>query len=139
MPNEQQSDLFELDAESVVELLEQNNDGLECSKSWAPTLRDLVAVMHDELLKTGLVPEQAFKLAQRLVLRQSHFMGGKQYYLPRDERMKKALRDIKIFYQFSGFNIRELSESYQLTSQQIYCVIREQKALWRERNQYKLF
>jgi len=94
--NKVQSDKFDLDAGSMVDLLASNDGELKCGKSWAPTLRDLVAVLCDELEQMGHAPALAFKSAQRLVLRQSHYMGGRQYYLPGAARLKKAVRDIEI-------------------------------------------
>mgnify|MGYP001588355692 CR=1 FL=1 len=55
--------------------------------------------------------------------------GGRAFYLPSNYRLDLALRDARIYAEFSGGNIRNLAENYQLTRQQIYSIITAQRAL----------
>ena len=134
-----QNEMFE-DDKNLDELLSKAEDIELDSTAWLHALAELVSIFKDEMTSSAKLDEsKALKLAKRLVARQAHHMGGRQYYLPRDERLKKALRDVDIWQRYNGRNIDVLQREYSLTSQQIYAILREQRQLERERRQHNLF
>lgn len=135
-----QNELFEEDKD-LDELLRKAEDIELGTAAWPQTLAELVSIFKDEMT-TGAVKmdeENAIKLAKRLVARQAHHMGGRQFYLPRDERLRKAMRDVEIWQRWNGRNVGELQRQFDLTAQQVYAIIREQRQLERDRRQAKLF
>ena len=105
---------------------------------WPATLQTLYQLTIDELEKQGVNGEQARKLAPPLIVRQAHYMGGRTIYLPRNDKLKKAIRDAEIFRRFKGHNHRQLAAEYDLTDASIYIIVAEQLALEKARRQLGL-
>lgn len=135
-----QNELFEQDKD-LDDLLNNAEDIELSSVAWPQTLAELVSIFKDEMTSGAvkLDEEKAIKLAKRLVARQAHHMGGRQFYLPRDERLRKAMRDIELWNRWNGRNVAELQRRFELTAQQVYAIIREQRQMERDRRQAKLF
>ncbi|WP_417656170.1 Mor transcription activator family protein [Pseudidiomarina aestuarii] len=135
-----QNEMFD-DDKNLDELLSKAEDIELGSAAWPQTLAELVSIFKDEMMSNSadLDEEKALTLAKRLVARQAHHMGGRQFYLPRDERLRKAIRDVEIWHLYNGRNISELRQKFNLTAQQVYAILREQRQLERERRQTKLF
>ena len=74
-----------------------------------------------------------------MIIRQSHFLGGGMVYLPRNDKLKKALRDAQMFHDCTGHNHRELMKKYNLTQQSVYQIVAEQRKLFVDKYQGKLF
>tara|TARA_B110000211_G_scaffold15953_1_gene16674 strand:+ start:10199 stop:10636 length:438 start_codon:yes stop_codon:yes gene_type:complete len=108
-------------------------------KAWPKFLRELMDVLKNELIRDGHEESDALKLAQKLVARQAQHLGGRMVYIPRDERLKLALRDMEIYDNYNGGNSRDLAERYNLTQQRICNIVKDQHALYRKRNQPDLF
>lgn len=108
-------------------------------KAWPKFLRELMDVLKNELIRDGLQEDVALKLAQKLVARQAQHLGGRMVYIPRDERLKLALRDMEIYDHYLGGNSRDLAERYNLTQQRICNIVKDQHALLRKRHQPDLF
>ncbi|MCC8686218.1 Mor transcription activator family protein [Xanthomonas campestris] len=96
---------------------------------WAPMLASLVAVLESTYRRLGLGDAQAAKLATAGVLAQAEYAGGRMLYLPRGDRLRKALRDAEIYHRARRGNIRQLADEYGLTDIHIYRICREQKEL----------
>ena len=62
--------------------------------------------------------------AQDIVVVIVHHLDGRNIYLPRDDRLKRA-----IYHAFTGSNHRELAQKSELTTAQPYNIIRNQRAL----------
>lgn len=139
--NEQNNELFDDDdlLDKALSRLDQlpDDDGA-VKKAWPKFLRELMTVLTDELKRNGHSKEDALKLAQKLVARQAHHLGGRMVYIPRDERLKQALRDMEIYDNYNGGNSRDLAERYDLTQQRICNIVKEQHGLFRKRNQPEL-
>ena len=108
-------------------------------KAWPKFLRELMDVLKNELMRDGHKEDAALKLAQKLVARQAQHLGGRMAYIPRDERLKLALRDMEIYDHYKGGNSRDLAERYNLTQQRICNIVKDQHALLRKRHQPDLF
>ncbi|MRJ41174.1 MULTISPECIES: Mor transcription activator family protein [Idiomarina] len=135
-----QNELFEED-KNLDELLSKAEDIELGTTAWPQTLAELVSIFKDEMMSgaVALDEDKALSLAKRLVARQAHHMGGRQFYLPRDERLRKAIRDVEIWQRYNGRNVAELQREFDLTAQQVYAILREQRQLERDRRQAKLF
>lgn len=140
---EQNHELFEDDSDMLDKALsrldELPDDDAAVKKAWPKFLRELIEVLKDELFRSGLPKDDVLKLAQKLVARQAHHLGGRMVYIPRDERLKLALRDMEIYDNYNGGNSRNLAEHYKLTQQRICNIVKEQHGLFRKRHQPELF
>ncbi|EKE75205.1 Mor transcription activator family protein [Gallaecimonas xiamenensis] len=134
---EQQLDMMGTDLDQILAHLDQLSDS-DVKKLWPQTLVNLVEVFEAAFKREGLSEDDAKGLAKVAVVSQAHYMGGRTFYLPRDERLKKALRNIRIWQEFTGRNKHELLEKYQLTMSQLVNIINEQKALQTAKVQMQL-
>lgn len=104
------------------------------SRAWPQTLADLVDVFTDHLQRRkGHSNEAARVEAQDLIVVLANYFGGRQVYLPRDEKLRLALRDNLIWRDFDGRNIDVLKNHWRLTRQQIYNIIARQRELHKKR------
>ena len=107
--------------------------------SWPKMLADLIEVTLAELNDYGLHQDEAWRIAKRLITRQAHYFGGGMMYLPRNEKLKKALRDANLYHDFNGHNQRDLMKKYKLTQQAVYQICAEQRKLFVKKSQHELF
>lgn len=141
--HEENNELFDDDQDMLDKALSRldalPDDDAAVKKAWPKFLRELMDVLKDELKRSGHEEGDALKLAQKLVARQAQHLGGRMVYIPRDERLKLALRDMEIYDHYNGGNSRDLAERYNLTQQRICNIVKDQHALYRKRNQPDLF
>lgn len=140
--NEENHELFndadEMDqALARLDLLPEDDEAIK--KAWPKTLREIMEVLTNELQRKGYSAETSLNLAQCLVARIAHHLGGQMAYFPRDARLKSALRDMEIYDNHNGGNSRQLAERYNLTQQRICKIVQEQHAYARKRHQPELF
>lgn len=135
----QQSELFEHDP-AIHQLLDHidNIPVGELEHQWPQMLVALVDVMEAELKRLGIADDSRL-LACKLALAMSHYMGGRQYYLPSGDKLVTALRDDLIFSRFNGRNLEELRREHRLSQTQIYDIIARQRKLHTRRRQPDLF
>lgn len=136
---ESQSELFQPD-DDLLTLLD-NIDTLDTDpRLWPKTLHDLMSVMEAQIkTRHPKLSSNAYEIARTNVIAVAHYLGGRQLYLPRDDRLQKAFRDYKIYHQFTGNNHKELAEEHGLTSVQIYNIVANQHKLHTARIQPSLF
>lgn len=109
------------------------------TRLWPKMLADLVDVLSEHFAQRGHPDDAAFNEAQAVILALAGYFGGRMLYLPRDTRLRLALRDNLIWQQFNGCNVRQLGERYNLTDMQIYNILREQRQLHQKKYQMNLF
>ncbi|MBL0612371.1 transcriptional regulator [Aeromonas jandaei] len=138
---EQNQDLFADDHASLGQLVDRLDQipASELTAKWPKALSELVDVLACELARGGMAQERAKAQARKLVLVQSHYMGGRAYYIPTGEHLKAALRDRAIWDEFNGRNIDQLARKHGLSVPQTYAVVAEQRQLARLRHQSDLF
>ncbi|MCE9679594.1 transcriptional regulator [Shewanella sp. AS1] len=107
------------------------------TKRWPSTLQSLCEVMRVTL--EGQAVDNAVHLSEALATTLSTYLGGRDIYIPNGERLKDALRDIRIWREFKGNNLEPLSRKYGLTERRISQIIAEQRAAFVARKQRKLF
>ena len=72
--------------------------------------------------------DNAMNLARFAVVALSIHIGGNMMYLPRGDRLQKALRNAEIFKLFDGNNTTELAMKFKLSRQTIYDILKKQRA-----------
>jgi Mor family transcriptional regulator len=108
------------------------------SRAWPQTLANLVDVFTDHFQRRkGHSNEAAHMEARDLIVVLANYFGGRQVYLPRDEKLRLALRDNLIWRDFDGRNFDVLEKRWQLTRQQIYNIIAHQRVLHKKRAQQR--
>jgi Mor family transcriptional regulator len=121
-------DPLQADVDDILAHLEDVDRGNP--RAWPQTLAELVDVFADHLQRRkGHASEAARKEAQDLTVVLATYFGGRQIYLPRNEKLRLALRDKQIWRAFDGKNIDLLEKRWRLTRQQVYNIIAQQRAL----------
>lgn len=139
--SDQQTELG-LEHDYDLDTLLNNIDTLESDpRLWPKTLHDLMCVMEAQIKHQHPAhAELAYTLARTNVMAIAHYLGGRQLYLPRDDRLQRALRDHLIYQEYKGrVNHDELASKYGLTTIQIYNIVAQQRKLYTDRLQPQLF
>ncbi len=130
------SNLFDSDSADASRVI----DGLDYefrkeTRCWPTLLAELVDVVADHMeTRERLDPETAIFKAQDVVLAISHHLGGRAVYLPRDDKLKRAIRDNSIYRAWkAGATHAELASKMGLTTARIYSIISGQRQLRRGR------
>ncbi|HGX92280.1 MAG TPA: transcriptional regulator [Candidatus Tenderia sp.] len=107
---------------------------------WENALAEFVDIW-SSLLKRRFQfePELAGKIARELAAETAHHRGGRSFYLPKDDRLRRALRDASIWQAFNGKNQEALAEKHRLTVTSIYMILVKQRKLAKGRNQPDMF
>lgn len=113
----------------------------ELQKNWAKTLANFVDLFKAELMRNGIIDEDAVKLALKLAATLGYYFGGRVCYIPQGEQLKIAIRDNQLYldYQKGNGDISLLAKKYNLTDSWVYSIIREQRALHIKRIQPDMF
>lgn len=126
-----QRELLPPDSDELSALLE--NAGAVDPGVWPRTLAEMVDVYVDHFLRQGRDQAAALSEAQAVVIVFAHHFGGRLVYIPRDDKLRLALRDAQIWREHNGRNVQELAQRYELTAAQIYGILREQRTINRPR------
>lgn len=135
--------LFADDHTELGQLLDRMDDiplG-ELHARWPQLLADLIDLFGVELQRQGYDVIAARLTASKLAGTLAHYFGGRAVYLPTGEALKAALRDNKLFneWSISKGNVDGLARKYALTNSTVYAILRQQLALHRKRYQAELF
>jgi len=135
---EQQNDIFGDDTHGN-DLLASELEAVDLHR-WPRMLAELVDVYSAAATREGIVQEEekAQRIARWVVLTLGQHFGGRQFYIPQGGALRIALRDTKIWSEFTGNNVSELAGKYHLSEVQIYKIIKEQRALHRAKVQPQL-
>lgn len=106
---------------------------------WALLLADLLRVFEALFKRRGMDDRTAFDLARETALTEAEYFGGRQWYLPKGERLRLALRDAEIWRRFNGRNVPELAREYDVSTIHLYAILRKQRALNQTKLQGRLF
>lgn len=100
------------------------------NSTWPKTLLELFDVLAGFYeRRTGLDPGSAANKVKDVIISIARHQGGKAVYMPRDDKIRLAVRDRAIFKAFNGSNHIELSLQARLTVTRIYSIIhRERRA-----------
>ena len=124
------NDLFDINGRDNTILEHLDDDEVFEKKNWAKGLNELSDTIRVQLRREGMKDdEETWRMIERVLLAMSFICGGHYFYLPSGEKIKKALRNKRIYESFKGDNILELSRIWGLTPNHIYRVISKQKKL----------
>lgn len=128
---EYQLDLFDASSITADQILDGLNPDLRNDdRLWPSILAELVDIVADMAQERWHhSPESAIEKAQDVAVAISHYLGGRTVYLPRDDRLKRAIRDIAVYRAFDGSNHLALAKKTGLTTTQIYNIIAKQRKL----------
>jgi Mor family transcriptional regulator len=138
-PNEQQSELFGESVEQLQDCLSKLSvdDAAEVRKRWPSNLQSLTLLIQAQLSRANVSNPQG--LSEAITLAIGHYFGGRDVYIPTDQRLKAALRDIQIWQEYTGNNIELLANKFKLTERRIAEIIQHQRSVETERRQRRLF
>jgi Mor family transcriptional regulator len=139
MNQSDQQALFDPMAADIGDLLENIDDVADDPRIWPKSLAELVDVLADDHKEQGMDEDDAFAAARRSIALISHYWGGRMTYLPRNDKLRTALRDNQIYRAFNGNNITALAIKHGLTDMQIYNIIKHQRKLTLKRKQREMF
>ena len=107
---------------------------------WPEALAEIVDVLTDEAIrKHALDKEKANVIACNMAAALAKHFGGRQFYLPKGDKLANAIRDNKIWSAFNGNNVDDLVKQHGLTRMRIYAILKEQRHYHTNKNQLPLF
>lgn len=109
------------------------------SDAWPSMLAELVDVLRASFQRRGRNEGDAIAEAQYAALAIGEYLGGRQIYLPRGDRLKEWLRDRAIYLEYNGGNKEELARRHGLSDRRIEQIAAEQRAVYIRRIQPDLF
>lgn len=98
-------------------------------RKWPKGLAVLTAVIEEAFIRQGRRKDEALEIAEIAVKAMAFLAGGRSYYLPKGHYFRVALKHGRIFREFTGNNVTELAEKYELTEAMIYAIIAQQREL----------
>ena len=110
-------------------------------KKWPKDLAALIDLYQASMLRMGYDERDAKKIAHTLLAEQAMYCGGRHVYIPKGDRFRQAVRDIDLFNDWHDRGIvpDELAIRYKLSTQHVYRIIKEQRAIHMKRVQPGLF
>ncbi|HDT0613266.1 Mor transcription activator family protein [Raoultella planticola] len=98
----------------------------------------LIAELNDllryEFQRIGIAPSHSIEVVSAICSQ----LGGIQIYLPRGKVLEYFIRDIKIWRDYTGDNVKELAHKYEVTFNTIYKAIRRMRRIEHLKRQPKL-
>lgn len=114
-------------------------DNSTARTKWPETLVQMLDGVHATLLRIGMSEEQAEQASLTIIHDHAQNFGGCQYYLPKGDELKRALRDREIFRLAGRVDVAVLAQRYNLSMKQIWEIQRTQRALHINKIQPSLF
>lgn len=97
---------------------------------WPGMLAALIDLSEQALRPVISDDVRRLEAAQRVIVSISHFAGGRQFYLPRGDSLRLAMRDRELYaLSGRGWAVAALATRYDLSERQVYAVIEKQQAL----------
>lgn len=109
------------------------------SHRWPQELVRLIEVQEAAYARSGIDRAEAFRLARIGVSAIAEFCGGRDFYLPRGDVLKDALRDAEIYRRARRSTIHALADEYGLTVRHVRRIVRQQYNLHLSKVQGRLF
>lgn len=136
---EQQAELFGSSVEELQHCLTQlsPDDAAAVRKRWPSNLQSLALLIEAELTKAKI--NEPRMVGEAITLAIGHYFGGRDVYIPTDQRLKAALRDIQIWQEFNGYNMESLAIKFGLTQRRVAEIIHQQRSAEIQRRQRSLF
>ena len=134
MSNGELFDAGEVDKLDPDKVLAHMEDAVVLAR-WQGTLVEMSSLAESQLHQE--LPDRADdvpKIARAVVYAICQTMGGAVVYIPRGDKLRRALRDAEIFREWRDKNVRPdaLARKFDLSSQAVYDIIARQRVLHRQ-------
>lgn len=133
--SEPQNDLFD-QVELDPSILEHVNGCMDDTHAWPSLLLELHDVLAHELKQKGI---ESPTIPLELVLAIGQHMGGFQVYIPRGDALRQQIRDMQIYNEFNGRNIKFLAKKHHVTYKTIYEIIARIRKIEIKKRQLDMF
>ena len=104
---------------------------------WPLWLQSLALLIEAEFTKAKT--NEPHIVGEAITLAIGHYFGGRDVYIPTDQRLKAALREIQIWQEFNGYNMENLAIKFGLTQRRVAEVIQQQLGVEVQRRQKSCF
>ena len=98
-------------------------------RHWPKSMMEMADAIEGAFIQCGRTPEEANALAGTAIEALALLAGGRSVYLPKGKTLRAALKHRKIYKEFDGVNVAALAKKYDLSSAQIYNIIKKQRSL----------
>ncbi|MDG4811678.1 Mor transcription activator family protein [Hydrogenovibrio sp. 3SP14C1] len=141
--SENQLDLLGDEISASIDEILKHSDDLDIEdikQRWPARLVEIFDVISMTLDRKACIQgSDKSELASVIVTAIAFHFGGRNFYLPSNEKLERAIRDIQIWKDFTGNNIPELSKKYKLSEVSIHNVLATQRKIRHDKVQPKLF
>jgi Mor family transcriptional regulator len=112
-------------------------DDPEVRSRWPRDLAAMLDVLEAELGRHVDDETQARRLAAVAITALAEYHGGRMFYLPKGDGLALAIRDRQMWetYRCNRDDVQRLAAEHGLTEQQVYAILRRQRAIYRRRIQ----
>jgi Mor family transcriptional regulator len=115
----------------LVRCVAKGRDAADLVNAWPAQLIALVEIA-EAAIRACPQGADAQTLARAIVAAQAAAIGGGRIYFPTADRVKRLLRDARIWREFDGRNIKPLAAKYRLDEYTIYRILKRQRDLRRK-------
>ena len=112
----------------------QQPDTNTARAKWPETLVQMLDCVQATLLRHGFDDDRAEQVAMSVVHDHAANFGGCQYYLPKGDEVRRALRDRDIYQQAGKVDVAVLAQRHHLSMKQIWEIQRTQRQLHIKKN-----
>lgn len=99
---------------------------------WPSTLLLLIDVLAAHFKRRERNRDNPEDAATRVTLVIADYLGGRQLYMPRGDRLRKAIKNVEIFRAHTGDNTVELAQRYGITERSVQRIVLVQRELARK-------
>jgi Mor family transcriptional regulator len=124
---------------SLMDNLLNTPDSSTARAKWPETLVQMLDGTQATLIRHGMQEEQAEQVALSIIHDHATTFGGCQYYLPKGDELKRAIRDREIYKMAGRVDVAILAQRYNLSMKQIWEIQCNQRALHIRKIQPDLF
>ena len=102
------------------------DSGQENPAKWESGLTSMIEVAASELRRLGRPEPAAAHEAEHVVCAIAAYYGGRQFYLPRGDSLKRARRDQDIAKRLGRESAEDLAVEYGLSVSRVYKIAKHQ-------------
>lgn len=136
--SEKQAGMFEdVNHDDIIANLGGSPVGIK--DKWPHLVAEMIDLLKAVRESQGATELQAKKEALEITERICKTFGGMQMYVPKGHQLEMAVRNNRIWNDFTGSNVEQLMHKYDLTQVRIYKILKEQRQLHIKTKQNDLF
>jgi Mor family transcriptional regulator len=93
--------------------------------NWPETLDLILRVFEKLLQRKGIDRGKSEAIAKELALELAKTFGGRMFYLPRGDSIRRYFRNLRIFSEYNGSNHKELAKKYDISYVTVYKIVKQ--------------